>query len=387
MSRTGWILLGLAALAVGVVWFQQGPGGWGSAESAGDYRMVDGPCGLEFPEDHGPHPDHKTEWWYYTGNLTGPAGARFGFQLTFFRHRIVPPAAEVDWPEPRSPWRTAQIYLAHAAVSDIDGGRFFQADRVARGAREIAGAGRDEGAVRVHLRNWSVDIQGREHQLRADAPELGLNLTLRSQKPPVPHGEDGYSRKGEKRESASCYYSLTRLAASGELVPGPEAEPVSVNGEAWMDHEFSSAPLEDNLEGWDWFSLQLADDTELMVYLLRRKDGGLSSASSATVVAEDGTARHVENDGISLEVTDTWKSPHTDAVYPSGWRMTVAPADLELRISSLLADQEMRTDESTGVSYWEGSVGVEGTRSGGEAVSGSGYVELTGYAREFDAPM
>ena len=386
MNRTGWILLGLAALAVGIVWFQRGPDGLGSAESAGDYRVVDGPCGLEFPEDHGPHPDYKTEWWYYTGNLTGPDGGRYGFQLTFFRRRIVPPAAEADWPEPRSPWRTAQVYLAHAAVSDIDGGRFFQADRVARGARAIAGAGRDGDVVRVHLRNWSLNIQGEEHHLRADAPELGLNLTLYAQKPPVPHGEDGYSRKGEKRESASCYYSLTRLAVAGELSPGSEAEPVSVTGQAWMDHEFSSAPLEENLAGWDWFSLQLDDDTELMVYLLRRKDGGLSPASSATVVAADGTARHVENDGISLEVTDTWESPHTDAVYPAGWRMTVAPAGLELRISSLLPDQEMRTDESTGVSYWEGAVSVEGTRSG-HPVSGSGYVELTGYARAFDAPM
>ncbi|MFP4423544.1 MAG: lipocalin-like domain-containing protein [Desulfococcaceae bacterium] len=387
MNRTGWILLGLAALAVGIVWFQRGPERLGSVESAGDYRVVDGPCGLEFPRDHGPHPDHKTEWWYYTGNLTGSEGDRYGFQLTFFRHRIVPPAAEADWPEPRSPWRTAQIYLAHAAVSDIDGGRFFQADRVARGARGISGAGRDDAAIRVHLRNWSLNIRGEEHQLRADAPELGLNLTLRAQKPPVPHGEDGYSRKGEKRESASCYYSLTRMAVSGELTPGPDAESVSVSGHAWMDHEFSSAPLEENLEGWDWFSLQLDDETELMVYLLRRKDGGLSAASSATVVAADGTARHVENDGISLEVTDTWESPHTNAVYPAGWRMTVSPAELELRISSLLPDQEMRTDESTGVSYWEGAVSVEGTRSGGEPVSGIGYVELTGYAREFDAPM
>jgi predicted secreted hydrolase len=276
--------------------------------------------------------------------------------------------------------------LAHAAVSDIDGGRFFQADRVARGARGISGAGRDGEAVRVHLRNWSLDIQGRNHELRADAPELALNLTLRSQKPPVPHGEDGYSRKGEKPESASCYYSLTRMAVAGELSPGTDAEPVSVTGHAWMDHEFSSAPLEEDLEGWDWFSLQLDDETELMVYLLRTKDGGLSPASSATVVAADGTARHVENDGISLEVTDAWESPHTEAVYPAGWRMTVAPANLELRISSRLADQEMRTDESTGVSYWEGSVSVEGTRSG-QPVTGSGYVELTGYAREFDAPM
>lgn len=386
MGRNALIFIVPAVLAIAVAFLaSSNPAADPVADPEG-FRVVDGPCDLRFPEDHGPHPDHKTEWWYYTGNLRDERGADYGFQLTFFRSRIVSPVAEARWPEPRSAWRTAQIFLAHAAVSDIDGGRFFQADRVARGALDIAGAVFEREGVRIHLRNWRVEIDGDIHRLRAQDPTLAISLTLRSRKPPVPHGQAGYSRKGEKAESASCYYSLTRMAAEGTLSAGPDGGPVSVTGLAWMDHEFSSAPLEANLEGWDWFSLQLDDETELMAYLLRREDGSPSPVSSATLIAADGTARHIDNDGIALEATDAWESPNTDAVYPAGWRLSVPPAELELRISPLLADQEMRTEESTGVSYWEGAVSVEGTRSG-QPVSGSGYVELTGYAEAFDAPM
>jgi predicted secreted hydrolase len=285
MGRNALIFIVPAVLAIAVAFLaSSNPAADPVADPEG-FRVVDGPCDLRFPEDHGPHPDHKTEWWYYTGNLRDERGADYGFQLTFFRSRIVSPVAEARWPEPRSAWRTAQIFLAHAAVSDIDGGRFFQADRVARGTLDIAGAVFEREGVRIHLRNWRVEIDGDIHRLRAQDPALAISLTLRSRKPPVPHGQAGYSRKGEKAESASCYYSLTRMAAEGTLSVGPDGGPVSVTGLAWMDHEFSSAPLEANLEGWDWFSLQLDDETELMAYLLRREDGSPSPVSSATLIA------------------------------------------------------------------------------------------------------
>lgn len=387
MDRKRWILPILAGLlVVATVWFGRRSTPEFPVDSDG-YRIVDSPCGLRFPEDHGSHPDHKTEWWYYTGNLRDKNGADYGFQLTFFRSRIAPPSAEADWPEPRSAWRTSQLFLAHAAVSDIDGGRFYQTDRVARGALDIAGAVREGETVRVHLRDWRAEIDGDRHRLRAEGPELDIDLTLRTEKPPVPHGEDGYSRKGGKPESASCYYSLTRLAAEGTVRAGAGGKPASATGLAWMDHEFSSAPLESGLEGWDWFSLRLSDGTELMVYLLRRENGERSPASSATWVGRDGIGRHVEADGIAVEVTDTWESPHTGATYPAGWRLRIPGRGVDLRVSPRLADQEMRTERSTGVTYWEGAVSVEGTGAEGEPVRGSGYVELTGYAEAFDAPM
>ena len=153
-----------------------------------------------------------------------------------------------------------------------------------------------------------------------------------------------------------------------------------------MDHEFSSAPLEPDLAGWDWFSLQLANQTELMIYLLRQKDGGVSPASSGTFVDASGKATYLPADAFRVEVLDQWQSPHSKARYPSRWRLKVGIVDLDLTVTPQLADQEMRTPETTGVTYWEGSVAVSGA-SRGEPLTGMGYVELSGYEKPFDAPL
>jgi len=352
------------------------------------YRAVTGPCGLDFPEDHGPHPDFKTEWWYYTGNLAAENGRRFGYQLTFFRSRIIPPEAEAEWPQPASAWRTAQIYLAHAAVSDLDGGKYYHDEQMARGALEMAGAGVKEKAARIWLRGWSADLEPDRHRIAAEADGFSMNFEFIPTKTPVAHGQGGYSRKGKAPESAGCYYSMTRLRSRGTLQVGSGS--FSVTGLSWMDHEFSSAPLEPNLAGWDWFSLQLDDGTELMAYFLRNEDGGFSPASSATFVDGSGNPIHIPEGDLSLRVLDTWKSPRTGGVYPAEWRLSVAPLSLDLTVTPNLADQEMRTPGTTEVTYWEGSVSVTGERGAGAAVAavtGAGYVELTGYETKFDAPM
>lgn len=352
---------------------------------AGEYAAVTGPCGFRFPQDHGPHPGYRTEWWYYTGNLETDAGRRFGFQLTFFRSRIAPPSAEADWPDQPSSWRTAQIYLAHAALSDLSEKRFFHAEQTARGVVGLAGAAQKGDQVGIFLHNWSAVITPAGHRLFADTDDFSLDISLVSQKPPVPHGQGGYSQKGKQAKSASCYYSLTRLKAGGAIeLDGRRWE---VGGLAWMDHEYSSAPLESDLAGWDWFSLQFENGTELMAYFLRQEDGGFGPASSATFVDKAGKARHIPAEALRLTVTDTWKSPHTQAVYPAGWQLEVAPLSMTLDIRANMADQEMRTPGSTGVSYWEGSVSVKGTKRENKRIQGTGYVELTGYERPFDAPM
>ena len=161
------------------------------------------------------------------------------------------------------------------------------------------------------------------------------------------------------------------LAIAGTEIP--------VRGTAWMDHEFSSAPLEPDVTGWDWFSLQLSDHTELMVYLLRKQDGTYSAASSGTLVDASGRASSLNRDDLMLQTLDHWTSPRTGAVYPSGWRLAIQPIALELDITPGLRDQEMETPGTTNITYWEGSVSVSGS-SRGQAVSGTGYVELTGYA-------
>lgn len=359
-------------------WLLLWPTAWAAAE---DYRQVTGPCDLRFPRDHADHQDFRTEWWYYTGHLTADDGARFGFQLTFFRHRIAPPAHRAKWPEPVSAWRTDQVYLAHAAVTDVAAGRHRSAERSARAALGLAGVTTTGDAVAITLNDWSVHIEPTRHRLEADAGEFAFGLDLRPLKPVTRHGVEGYSRKGDAPSQASCYYSFTRLAVRGRLKL--DGRLLTVSGQAWMDHEFSTAPLAGDLVGWDWFSLQLDDQRELMLFVLRRTDGTWHPASSGTLVLPDGTARHLTCDDIDLEVTRRWRSPHSLAVYPAGWILTVGGDSL--RIEPLLDDQEMHTEDSTGVTYWEGAVDI--TAAGGKSLGGSGYVEMTGYAGAFDAPM
>jgi predicted secreted hydrolase len=348
------------------------------------YYSVTGPCNLSFPKDHGAHPGYQTEWWYYTGNLRSENGHRYGFQLTFFRRQISPPGADRAWPKPASAWRTQQIFLAHAALTDIGGERFHHAEQLSREMPGLAGANQEDGTLSIFLKDWSMNTDGMEHLIKADAETFGLNLKLRSQKPPALHGDAGYSRKGTDSESASCYYSFTRLQTEGSVILN--GTPIPVQGTAWMDHEFSSAPLEPNLEGWDWFSLQFSNNTELMIYLLRKKDGTYSKASSATFVDTSGQVLHIDYNEISLEIRDHWQSPRTGAVYPSSWLLKVQPLQMELTIQPNLKAQELQTPESTRITYWEGSVFATGS-SAGRSISGEGYVELTGYAGAMDDRM
>jgi len=349
-----------------------------------DYLSITGPCNLEFPKDHGVHPGYRTEWWYYTGNLRSQTGDLYGFQLTFFRRQISPPGADKTWPNPASAWRTQQIYLAHAAVSDVAGKRHLQAELVSREALKMAGVLHRPPETVVYVKNWSARIGSEAQVLNVDTDEFSYELTLKPVKPTVLHGQAGYSLKGSSPERASCYYSFTRPEVDGRLTIGGKT--VAVSGQGWMDHEFSTALIEPGLKGWDWFSLQLSDRTEIMLFLLRTEDGGISSVSGGTFVDPEGKTVAIGKDEFAVTLLDTWKSPHSKAEYPSRWRLRVFPYSLDLTIFPNLADQEMQTFESTGVTYWEGSVSITGTRNA-NPIQGQGYVELTGYAESFDMPM
>lgn len=354
---------------------------------AGDeagYLAVTGPCNLTFPKDHGPHPGYRTEWWYYTGNLQTESGIRFGYQLTFFRSQISPSDSKKNWPRPTSAWRAQQIYLGHAAVSDISGKRHLQAEQVARGALGLAGTSETAGDTTIFIKNWRAQIGSDVHILKAVTDEFSYELTLKPAKQPVPHGQAGYSRKGSTPQRASCYYSVTRLISDGTLTVGGKT--MKVGGLTWMDHEFSTAPLEPGLVGWDWFSLQLSDRTEIMLYQFRNEKGGLSPNSSGTFIDPFGNSRHLTEDDFKIDVLDQWKSPHSKALYPTRWQLTIFPLSIQLSVDADLSDQEMQTSASTGMTYWEGSVSVSGSAAN-RPVKGMGYVELTGYAQPFGAPM
>ena len=324
-----------------------------------------------FPRDHASHPAYATEWWYYTGHLLS-GGRRFGFQLTFFRIGVDPARAAS-----RSAWAPHTFLFAHAALTDESGRRFQFDERIARPALGLAGA--DSMRYRVWVDEWSAVLapDGRTHRLTSPARGFGLWLDLEPLKPPVVHGTDGVSRKSGGPGHASHYYSLTRMRAEGRVADGRDT--LEVEGEAWMDHEFMTSSLAPGQRGWDWFSVQLDDGRELMLYRLRLDDGTYDPASSGTLVEADGTARQLPSTTWSVEESATWVSPDTGGRYPARWTLRVPAEGMELRLDPTVAGQELVTRGSVGVHYWEGSVRVEG-RAGGRDLRGRGYVELTGYA-------
>lgn len=334
------------------------------------------PRALAFPKDHTDHPGFQTEWWYYTGNLVGKRDRPFGFQLTFFRVQLkaAPPASD-------SAWRTHELFFAHLTVSDVARETFLVAEKSGRGAKGIAGVSSKPSGVRVFLHGWETVIREKTHQVRARSDQFGIDLKLVSQKPPVLHGERGLSRKGAGPGQASYYYSLPRMGTQGTLRIGQET--FHVSGLSWMDHEFTSNVLSKDQQGWDWMSLQLSDGSELMVYVLRHKDGSPDPYSSGTMIRKDGTWVHLPREAFAIRATSYWDSPRSKARYPSSWEVAVLSHDMSLKVMPKLKDQELITEQSTGVTYWEGSVRVAGTVAG-QWVTGSGYVELTGYAEGFD---
>ncbi len=323
---------------------------------------------FSFPGDHGPHPEFKTEWWYFTGNLTSTGGRTFGFQLTFFRIALSP--------EPRagqSAWGSHQVYMAHFALSDIAGRRFYDFERFSRAALGLAGAQAEP--FRVWLEDWSAAGEGGEPfsvALRAVEADVTIDLRLQSAKPVVLQGDRGLSRKSAKPGNASYYYSLTRLLTEGQVRVGDET--FAVKGLSWLDREWSTSSLAEDQVGWDWFALQLGDGRELMFYQLRNRDGRADALSSGTLVEADGDSRKLTLAEVQIEPLETWRSPRSGAEYPARWHIVVPAAGVDLEVVPLLDDQELQAS----VRYWEGAVSAEG-RSQGRKVEGRGYVELTGY--------
>jgi len=347
-----------------------------SLSVAGELRAADdrgyakalAPREFRFPADHGPHPEFRTEWWYYTGNLATADGRRFGFQLTLFRSALAP-----RMPPRESAWATRQAWLAHFTVTDVEAGAFHSFERWSRGALGLAGAQAEP--FRVWVKDWTAAAVGQTFPIRLTAADDGasIDLMLQQGKPPVLQGERGLSRKSAEPGNASYYYSLTRMPASGTVRVAGES--FSVTGLAWMDREWSTSSLGKDQVGWDWFSLQLSDGWDVMLYRLRRKDGTADPASSGSLVDPRGGSLTVGLPQFQILGSGQWRSPRSGARYPDRWRLRIPEEDLSLEVRPLLADQEL----DVSFRYWEGAVGVEGTHRG-RPVRGNGYVELTGYA-------
>ena len=325
---------------------------------------------LTFPADHYSHPDFKTEWWYYTGHLATESGKKYGYQVTFFRFGVRDRQKKT-----KEPPLFTELYMAHFAVSDIAAKKFRFRERINRGTNDKAGAATDR--YLVWNEDWKVQGDEKNHSIQVDDRGTRLRLSLKSLKAPTLHGDHGLSQKGAGEGRASYYYSLTRMQTEGELTVDGKQE--KVLGLSWMDHEFGSNQLGEDQVGWDWFSIQLDNNTELMLYLMRRKDGSVDPYSSGTLVSANGATKHLKLSDYRVEMLDRWKSPSSGANYPMHWKVTFAEENIALEINPEFPAQELITSRSTRVTYWEGAVKIRGTIQG-KRVAGQGYVEMTGYA-------
>lgn len=338
----------------------------------GEYRPAAPGYHWKFPRDHGSHPDYRTEWWYYVGHLRDGEGKRYGFQLTFFRVGLDP---GVDNPSSFTP---RDLYFAHFAVSDLSAGKFWYAQKFNRPGPGLAGAA--TGGLDVFNEDWRAWHEDNGHHLKAEGDGYGLDLEVQSPFPALLQGARGFSRKGTSKGNASLYYSFPLLTARGTLRVGGAVRPVE--GKAWMDHEFFSGAMDPDETGWSWFGLQLGDATELMLYLMRQKDGSFNPASCGTFVNAMGKATPLKHSDVQARVLEKWKSPVSGAEYPVRWAIRVPKLGLDVEVAADLKDQELDTAASTRVTYWEGSVHVSGRRAA-RKIGGEGYMELTGCDGKF----
>jgi predicted secreted hydrolase len=295
-------------------------------------------------------------------------GHRFGFELTFFRQGV-------SRADSSHPWFVHDLWMAHIALSDITGQRFLSEERLNRSGPGIAGADAETGLV--WNGNWQAHIAEQEQELRGVADKFGFALNLRPIKQPVIQGQDGVSQKAEGAGHASHYLSLTRILTTGSI--DLNGKTYQVEGTSWMDHEFFSESMAENEAGWDWLSVQLEDGTELMLYRLRHKDGGIDPYSSGSYVDASGTSQFLSAGDFQMTPAeeDSWTSPATKATYPVRWHVSIPRLKMELEVTTPLRSQELAS--RFGTSYWEGAIDVAGSRDQSR-LRGAGYLEMTGYA-------
>jgi predicted secreted hydrolase len=324
---------------------------------------------FEFPRDHRAHPEFKTEWWYLTGNLRDTGGRRFGYQLTFFRQGIRPPALRGGT---SSRFICDELKFAHFAVSDPTEQRFRFVQRTSRGV--FGEAGFDHGDRLAWIDDWNLQLFGDGMRLSARTADVSLVLDVKPQKPWTIHGVNGVSQKAAGEGRATHYYSGTRLSAVGDLLLGTQR--FTVRGSSWFDQEWGSNQLISKQVGWNWFSLQFDDGSELMLYQMRLKKGGIDATSSGTFVAADGATRHLQLNDYALTPRRWWTSKATGARYPVAWELGIPSLDLNAEITTPLDNQEL---EIAPIAYWEGMIDANGTKAG-RLLRGEGYLEMTGYA-------
>lgn len=320
---------------------------------------------LNFPADHGAHPDFRIEWWYATGWLNWPEGSPLGFQITFFRVRTGIGEANASAFAPR------QLILAHGALAAPALGRLRHDERSARVGFGRAGFATDQ--TRVWVDDWHFEQQAERYRAVVRSAEFAYALNLLPNGPPMLNGRAGFSTKAADPRHASYYYSRPQLKVEGTLTLAGKTRPVS--GQAWLDHEWSSEVLPPGAQGWDWIGINLADGSALMAFRLRGVAGS-ALWSAATFRQADGSTRSLPPAAVTFEALRQWRSPRTGIAYPVEWRVRLEQRLFRLQV--LMDDQELDSRRSTGAIYWEGAVRLLED----EREVGRGYLEMTGYGEK-----
>jgi predicted secreted hydrolase len=356
-------------------------GAYALAEEPAFKQAVE-PRTLVFPQDHASHSGFQTEWWYVTGNVRDAEGHDYGYQFTIFRRAMDPKTAQERGRT--SAWAPTDFYLGHLAISDISGKAFYFEEDLLRGAAGLAGATdvaqlKDGAPIHVWLRDWEMLRTEHGWTLKAAKGAIALDLTLAETLQPVAHGrpgEEGLSHKGPLPGQASYYYSVPQLATTGTLTINSKTLTLK-DGVSWMDHEFGSNQLSKDQAGWEWFAVEFDDGSALMLYILRKSDGSIVPESSGTWTSADGKSVHLPLNAFKAKPLNAWTSPHTGRNYTLGWRIELPGRETALEIHAAQDDQEVRSQKTAGISYYEGAIRVSGMISG-KSVTGRGYLEITG---------
>ncbi len=295
-----------------------------------------GDSDIYFPRDYGSHNNFRNEWWYFSGNLTDKKGRRFGYEFTIFRNALA-------WSKTDIKFESDQRYMAHFAVTDLSNNKFYYKEKLSLGTENLAGATSDP--LKFWLSDWMVQGSYKnknytepDFHIKAATEKYSVDLNLSSIKPVVLQGDNGISCKGPGSDNFSHYYSLTRISTNGRVEIN--GEQFDVSGFSWMDREWSNASLGRNELGWNWFSIQLNNNSEIMFYQFHGKKNTNNKFDQGAIILENGKSEKLKSEDVKIEVTGYWQSK-IRSVYPSGWKFSIPSRNINLTLTPSVKDQEL----------------------------------------------
>jgi predicted secreted hydrolase len=328
--------------------------------------------------------DKQTEWWYFSGNLYAEDGRHFGYELVFFKRNT-----HFDYlgffP---GRWLKKNLSVAHFALTNPAAAekqnRFRYWHRGGFFSRVQSFFSSD--FFHVEVSGWSAfeDADGNIH-LNAQFTWDSISLRLEPIKELIYNGNQGYSPRCDEEGIASYHCAYTRMKTSGNVMANGEV--LRVKGLSWLDHEKMQAGQDRLTNGWDWYSMQLDNHEELMLYLFRNQDGSIDQKYSyGTHVGPLGEVTSLSHNEIIVKTLQKWKSPESRGEYPVKSEVKIPSLDLQLEVSAIVENSELNCISTSFVSYWEGPVRIHGI-SRDKPVIGSGYLELCGYDRRLSSKL